>query len=195
MSLWLFGYGSLIWKADFPFNRKISGYIQGFDRRFYQASTDHRGVPEKPGRVVTLLNSQDPEAKVYGMAYEIVEEDRPKVEQYLDFREKCGYSKISVSFFPYDSGGAHPENIETNPMKVITYIGLPTNEWYLGPAPLEDIATQIASSQGPSGTNAEYLFKLASAVRGLAPSNYEDKHLYNLESAVLHLLNSEKNGS
>lgn len=78
---------------------------------------------------------------------------------------------------------------------MISYIALPTNDWYLGPAPVEDIAKQIASAQGPSGTNAEYLFKLASAVRSIAPSNYEDKQLYTIEHAVQQLLNnSEKNG-
>ncbi|XP_038071826.1 putative glutathione-specific gamma-glutamylcyclotransferase 2 isoform X2 [Patiria miniata] len=167
--MWVFGYGSLIWKVNFPYQQKVAGYIDGYARRFWQGSTDHRGHPGKE--------------QVWGIAYQVAEQDVPRVREYLDFREKGGYTITSVTFHPRDTR-VH------QPFDVSIYIATPDNKNFLGPASMEDIARQIFLSVGPSGKNIEYLLNLAEAVRALLPEAM-DQHLFELEKLV-RLLNEGK---
>ena len=88
---WVFGYGSLIYKVDFPFLQRRVASISNWQRRFWQGSHDHRGTPEAPGRVVTLVPA--PGVICRGVAY-LVEEP---VFDHLDHREKNGYQRQPVS--------------------------------------------------------------------------------------------------
>ena len=50
--VWIFGYGSLLWKTNFPYQSKMVGYVEGYSRKFWQASTIHRGLPEAVNQVL-----------------------------------------------------------------------------------------------------------------------------------------------
>ncbi|OBA00818.1 gamma-glutamylcyclotransferase [Halomonas sp. G11] len=168
--LWLFGYGSLIWKADFAYLERQPAYITGWARRFWQASHDHRGTPEAPGRVATLIRS--PGAVCHGMAYRIT----PDVLGPLDVREKNGYlrEKVPLTFLDHngnDVGGSEG----------LIYLASEDNPAFLGEAPLADIARQINQAHGPSGPNREYLLNLAHALRELG---VDDAHIFALEKQL-----------
>ncbi|WIX32376.1 gamma-glutamylcyclotransferase [Salinicola sp. JS01] len=170
-SVWLFGYGSLIWKADFDYLERRPAAIRGWTRRFWQGSHDHRGTPEAPGRVLTLTEQAD--AVCHGMAYRIA----PRVFEPLDIREKNGYLRVVTRMDFMDS--ATPATAEG-----VVYLAGADNAAYLGPASEAEIARQIAASHGPSGPNRDYLLNLAQALRELG---WDDAHVFALERE-LHAL-------
>lgn len=57
--MWVIGYGSLIFKPPPFYQFCVTGTLEGYIRRFWQSSIDHRGTPENPGRVVTLVPLDD----------------------------------------------------------------------------------------------------------------------------------------
>jgi cation transport regulator ChaC len=161
-SVWLFGYGSLIFKADFPFIERRPASITGWSRRFWQGSHDHRGTEEYPGRVVTL--APDDGAVCHGMAYLVT----PEEFAHLDYREKNGYLRLATEIRFEDDTSTEG----------LVYIATHENAAYLGPASERDIARQIAQARGPSGPNSEYLLELAKALRELGKF---DPHVVEIE--------------
>ncbi|CDO95363.1 unnamed protein product [Kluyveromyces dobzhanskii CBS 2104] len=112
--VWVVGYGSLIYKPPPHWKYRASGIVHGFTRRFWQSSVDHRGTPDSPGRVATLVpfdgithnvelqkdletwSSKDVKTandlKLLGVAYYIPPEHAQSVTEQLDVREQNGYT-------------------------------------------------------------------------------------------------------
>lgn len=129
----------------------------------------------------------------------------------MDYREKGGYERKSVLFYPSYSikdtasyslaNNKFPSDLENEkllssvsentPFYITIYIGGEDNPNYAGVEDIYTIAKQILVSHGPSGANTEYLYNLASAMRLIAPG-INDEHLYVLETTV-KTLEQEKN--
>lgn len=160
--VWLFGYGSLIFKADFPFIARRPASIAGWTRRFWQGSHDHRGTEAAPGRVATIV--EQPGAVCDGMAYLI----SPEVFAHLDHREKNGYLRLALAI-RFEDGSTE---------EGLVYVAPQDNAAFLGAASEVDIARQIAGASGPSGPNRDYLNDLAAALRALGKT---DPHVEAIE--------------
>ncbi|WP_113906769.1 gamma-glutamylcyclotransferase [Aliidiomarina celeris] len=171
--VWLFGYGSLIYKVDFDYLQRTPAYIENWQRRFWQGSHDHRGTPDAPGRVATLLPHTG--AVCMGMAYKV----SPQVFEHLDHREKNGYLRLSTTL--------HLQSEPPQSTQGLVYIATEHNEAFLGPAAEgeadeREIARHIANARGPSGPNDEYVLRLAEALRSL---NANDPHVFAIERYLL----------
>jgi cation transport regulator ChaC len=166
---WVFGYGSLIYKVDFPYLAREVATLRGWERRFWQGSHDHRGTPDAPGRVVTLIRA--PRALCRGVAYRV----GVSVFEHLDHREKNGYERHRTRLYL-----DHREETVSGTF----YVAAQNNHAFLGHADDESIARHIAASHGPSGSNADYLLRLAAALREL---DEYDEHVVNLERELLRL--------
>ncbi|CAK4764800.1 unnamed protein product [Aphanomyces euteiches] len=173
-----------VWKTDFPVEDSFFGYVDGWHRRFWQGSPDHRGVPGALGRVVTLINTSDMEqfrdrdphaseqATVWGRIYRVPQEEVPEILAQLDHREKAGYDRAEVDVHCTD-------NVVR---RALVFIATPDNSDFLGPAPLPEMADEIVTRVGPSGPNIEYFLNLCRCMRDI---HVEDKHLIDLERLVL----------
>jgi len=168
--VWIFGYGSLMWRPDMVFKERRPARIQGWVRRFWQGSHDHRGVPQAPGRVVTLVEA--PGESCAGVAYLIERRIADDTFARLDFREKNGYERHRVGLTFDDGSGA----------RGVAYVAARGNHAYLGPAPMDDIVAQVRTAAGPSGSNADYVLALAAALRTLG---MDDTHVFELAQRLI----------
>ena len=151
MTLWVFGYGSLLWNPGFPVAESRHAVLHGWARSFCMSSIHHRGTPEDPG-LVLALDAQEG-ARCEGLALRAEPGTEDETLAYLRDRELVSSAylerRLTVTL---DSG----EIIET-----LTYVIDPDHVQYVGDLTLEQQAGIIATAHGGRGPNAEYLFNTA----------------------------------
>lgn len=130
---------------------------------------------------MTLIPSEDPTSKVFGVAYKIPDNQKAEVIKHLDFREKNGYERLTVTFYPYPELGTGSQPLRN----IVIYVATEDNDSFAGHInEIDQIASQIYAAHGPSGSNREYVLRLADAMRALFPCQKDD-HLFELEEHLL----------
>jgi cation transport regulator ChaC len=164
--MWIFAYGSLIWRPSFPYLERRRGFLPGWARRFWQGSPDHRGVPDAPGRVVTLVPAEGETCG--GCAFRIDPALAGEVLAELDAREAAGFERLhrDVLDAPPPAGAPFAE--------ALVYVAAEGNPHFLGELDEREIAAWVRRSSGPSGPNADYVLHLHTA---LAELGIEDPHV------------------
>ncbi len=173
--LWVFGYGSLMWRTGFDYLEQRPALLHGYHRAFCVYSHVHRGTPEQPGLVFGLNRG----GSCRGLAFRVAAMNTEKVRDYLRRREQVTmiYCEAMV---PLRLMGVTPLHVEA-----LCFIVDRNHHQYAGKLDFGSQVELIAGAEGQSGENPDYL---ANAVRHLKKMGIHDAGLDRLHKAVLERL-------
>lgn len=178
--LWVFGYGSLMWRPGFCYLEMLPALLEGFHRSFCVYSRYWRGTPEKPGLVLGLTPGGD----CRGTAFRVAAADREAVVEYLNERELGGYAYLAHYMPVLLDGGRVVE--------AYCFVADRDHRHYAGDLPVDEAAAIIMDAIGKAGLNRDYLIN---TVRELEQYGFGDPALRELLRRVERLTGEIESGS
>lgn len=166
-AIWVFGYGSLMWRPGFPYQDSMPAILVDYARSFCLWSESHRGKPGHRGLVLGLDAQAGTACE--GMAFRIADEDWIDTAAYLEERELIGY--------PYDPAHLTVSLRDGREVRAHCFVARHTHPHYAGPLPLETAAQVILTASGEMGLNRDYLIN---TVEALESHGYHDPGLHAL---------------
>lgn len=151
MTMWVFGYGSLLWNPGFDVQQTMLAVLPGYARSFCMRSIHHRGTDENPGLVLALDRADD--ARCHGAALAVADDQQDAVLAYLRDRELISAAYLERMLEVDLADGRR--------VSALTYVVDPDHVQYCGGLDLEEQARIIAAAAGGRGPNSEYLFNTA----------------------------------
>lgn len=166
--VWVFGYGSLIWKPAFEFTEKRYAVLDGYHRELCLWSSINRGTPEHPGLVFALDNGGACQGMVFRIPAELVEKTMPELWQremlanaYVPKWLNCSTSQGDVKALAFVMNHNHPSYVKEMP---------------------EDLLVKtIKTAVGTYGSTLEYVVETHKALK---EHNIEDKGLEHVVNLV-----------
>jgi cation transport protein ChaC len=152
--LWVFGYGSLMWRPGFPFVERQPARMTGLHRSLCVYSFVHRGTPERPGLVLGL----DRGGACRGIAFRVAAADRAATVRYLREREQVTavYREVLRDVALIGHAGARVE--------ALTYVVDRGHAQYAGKLSPEERLHLIRQGHGRSGPNRDYVLATVAAL-------------------------------
>jgi glutathione-specific gamma-glutamylcyclotransferase len=170
--LWVFGYGSLMWRPGFAFIEQVPARLIGEHRALCVYSFVHRGTPEKPGLVLGL----DRGGACRGIAFRVAEQHRAATVAYLRAREQVTsvYREVMRSVWL--------ENAGRERVSALAYVVDRGHVQYAGRLSLAEQLRHVQQGHGQSGANGEYVL---STVKAIEAEGFRDTQLHQL-ALMLH---------
>jgi cation transport protein ChaC len=163
--LWVFAYGSLMWRPGFDFLERRTARLVGAHRSLCVYSFVHRGTPEKPGLVLGL----DRGGNCRGIAYRVPAGKRKATIKYLRGREQV--TMVYREVF-------RPVWLDDDPqsaVRALCYVIDRGHEQYAGRLTLEQRMHLVRQGHGRSGNNRDYVL---ATVKEIEAQGYRDRELH-----------------
>ncbi len=143
--IWVFGYGSLMWRPGFAFHERCRARLTGFHRRLCVYSHVHRGTPDRPGLVLGL----DRGGACHGIAFRIAAAAAPETIAYLRAREQVTQVYLERTV---------PVRLEDGRrVPALVYVVDRGHPQYAGRLPPENLLALVRQGIGQSGPNPDYV--------------------------------------
>jgi cation transport protein ChaC len=174
MTMWVFGYGSLVWNPGFNVAERVIATLPDYHRSFCMRSIHHRGSEEAPGLVLALDAMEG--ARCHGVGLSVAQGEEEQTLAYLRDRELVSAAYLEKRL--------DIELADGRVVEAVTYVIDPDHEQYCGGLDLEEQARIIAAAVGGRGPNTEYLYNTAAHLHELG---IRDAELDWLAARVRHL--------
>src|SRR5215471_1253577 len=170
--LWVFGYGSLIWRPGFEFIERVPARLIGEHRALCVYSFVHRGSAEKPGLVLGL----DRGGACRGIAFRVAGKNRAATVAYLRAREQVTavYREVTRSVWLEDDPRQR--------VSALVYVVDRGHVQYAGRLSLAEQLRHVLQGHGQSGVNRDYVL---ATVKAIEAEGFRDTQLHRLAS-MLH---------
>src|SRR3954452_20445380 len=170
--LWVFGYGSLMWRPGFAFLEQVPARLIGEHRALCVYSFDHRGTPEKPGLVLGL----DRGGACRGVAFRVAAKHRGDTIDYLRGREQTTnvYREVMRSVWL--------ENAARQRVSALVFVVDRGHVQYAGRLSLAEQLRHVLQGHGQSGVNRDYVL---ATVKAIEAEGFRDSQLHRL-AMMLH---------
>jgi cation transport protein ChaC len=168
--LWVFGYGSLMWRPGFPYEEQLPAALIGAHRSLCIYSFHHRGTMDRPGLVLGL----DRGGACRGVAFRVAPENRDRTLAYLREREQVTDAYLETVRPIRLLAGAKRE------LEAVCYVADTRHPQYAGRLSIEAQAKLVRGASGLSGTNIDYVLSTL--------SHLEEADIHDVELAALGAL-------
>jgi cation transport protein ChaC len=165
--LWVFGYGSLMWRPGFDFLERRDARLVGAHRALCVYSFVHRGTPERPGLVLGL----DRGGNCRGVAYRVAAAKRAETIDYLRAREQV--TMVYREVWRDVLLGGEPERRA----RALVYVVDRGHSQYAGRLDIEQQLHFVRQGHGHSGANRDYVL---ATVGELEAQGFRDANLHRL---------------